>query len=844
MIRIIVLVCVVPSVVVSSAIVPCGAIACAQTAEQIKQLESRVVVLGTVRQPPLKSMVSRNVDSRLRQANRLDRQAWERVATKEEWRQFVEPRLAALRDSLGRDFAQRAAVGEKLELRVTGKRTGDGYTVENLLYRSRRGLWITANLYRPAKAAASMPTMIICHSHQSTKHSGWRQDMGATWARAGCLVLIPDHLGHGERRQHPFGEDAPHDYHFRYDLGLQLHLVGESLMGWMVDDLLRGVELLASQRDVDPRRIVMISEPAGGGDVAAVAAALDSRIRGAMVQNFGGPEPETPYPLDEDADESFDFSGSGSWESTRNLRLSASDGFLPWSIVASIAPRSLIYFHEFYWDREHDPVWKRLQRVYGWERANDRLLGLAGRGFVVGSAPENSHWLPGSRELLYPVLERWYGIPNPRREFSERRPESELHCLTADARRELSPPDWTAVVGRIADERLAKVRARSRAEGGGEGAIARASDKAGESRRVAMQRAWRRLLGDIDLVLRPRVVGETLPSEEFAQFVVDRVHLQTETGIVAPLLVLMPKSTTASGRAANRDASREKTPVQKTSIAKTASERTASEKTASEKPPVVVALSQAGKELFLRQRSEEIASLLKRGVAVCLIDVRGTGETSLGESRDRRSAATTVSSSEQMLGRTMLGGRLRDLRAALAYLRTRGDLDMQRLALWGDSFTPVNTRDAEFAAPHTAAQRPAAAEPLGGLLALLGALFEPDVKAVYVRGGLSDFRSALERPFCFLPHDVVVPNQLIESDLPDLAAELSPLPLRLVQLVDAFNVSVPPDEAQRRYKLVEESYSRAAAGPQFTIEGDEAGGVESIEWLATKLRETPRAVAR
>jgi hypothetical protein len=34
-------------------------------------------------------------------------------------------------------------------------------------------------------------------------------------ARAGCLVLVPDHLGHGERRQHPFGEDGPHDYHGR-----------------------------------------------------------------------------------------------------------------------------------------------------------------------------------------------------------------------------------------------------------------------------------------------------------------------------------------------------------------------------------------------------------------------------------------------------------------------------------------------------------------------------------------------------------------------------------------------------------------------------------------------------
>src|SRR5262249_45428438 len=147
---------------------------------------------------------------------------------------------------------------------------------------------------------------------------------------------IPDHLGHGERRQHPFVDSSPHDYHFRYDNSQQLYLVGESLMGWLVHDLMRGVDVLLAQTGIDPARIVLISEPAGGGDVAAVTAALDSRIAGVMVNNFGGPQPETPYPLPADAEESFDYTGTGSWESTRNLRLSAREGFLPWVIVASV----------------------------------------------------------------------------------------------------------------------------------------------------------------------------------------------------------------------------------------------------------------------------------------------------------------------------------------------------------------------------------------------------------------------------------------------------------------------------------------------------------------------------
>ncbi len=88
-----------------------------------------------------------------------------------------------------------------------------------------------------------MPGIVIIHSHHNPKTQGELQDMGMTWARAGCLVLVPDQLGHGERRQHPFVDAKSYpkpfkvgrqDYYFRYNLGVQLQLIGDSLMGWMV----------------------------------------------------------------------------------------------------------------------------------------------------------------------------------------------------------------------------------------------------------------------------------------------------------------------------------------------------------------------------------------------------------------------------------------------------------------------------------------------------------------------------------------------------------------------------------------------------------------------------------
>lgn len=41
---------------------------------------------------------------------------------------------------------------------------------------------------------------MIAHAHHRDKSQGEMQDMGMTWARAGCLVLVIDQVGYGQRR--------------------------------------------------------------------------------------------------------------------------------------------------------------------------------------------------------------------------------------------------------------------------------------------------------------------------------------------------------------------------------------------------------------------------------------------------------------------------------------------------------------------------------------------------------------------------------------------------------------------------------------------------------------------
>jgi hypothetical protein len=253
------------------------------------------------------------------------------------------------------------------------------------------------------------------------------------------------------------------------------------------------------------------------------------------------------------------------------------------------------------------------------------------------------------------------------------------------------------------------------------------------------------------------------------------------------------------------------------------------------KPPLVVGFAQEGKQRFLKERAAAVAELLKGGVAVALIDVRGTGETRVGDSRGRGSSATSASQTEWLLGQTLLGSRLRDLRSSLRYLRKRPEIDAGRIALWGESFAPTNPQDRNVEVPLDADKFPDQTEPLGGLLGLLGGLFEDDVRAITTRGGLVSYQSLLQSQFLYVPHDAVVPGALTAGDLVDIAAVLAPRPLRLEGLVDGLNRAVAIDVTAREYEAARAAYQQMGGREQLLL-ADE-GKVKSVaEWLKEQLR--------
>jgi cephalosporin-C deacetylase-like acetyl esterase len=712
-------------------------------AKKVRDLDVRILTADKDQAKVAANMVYSDVRARIKAANKRETMNWRNLKDRAAWEKYRDERIEALRKSLG-EIPQPPS---KPKITITRTLPGDGFQMLNLVYETRPGLLVSANLYLPAKKVESMPGIIVIHSHHNPKTQSELQDMGMLWARLGCAVLVPEQLGHGERRQHPFltakdyakpFKPGRQDYYFRYNVAQQLHLVGESLMGWMVWDLMRGVDVLLAQKNIDKKAIILMGSVAGGGDPCAVTAALDPRITAAVPFNFGGPQPETTFPLPADPEDAFNYVGGGSWESTRNLKWSARDGFLPWVIVGANAPRPLIYAHEFAWDKEHDPVWKRLQQIYKWYDVPDHLVATHGKGKVSGKAgPDNTHCNnigAVHRQMIYPALKLWFAIPVPKVEFHQPKPKEDLQCLTPELAMQNRRVHELARL--LASKQIDETRKQF-----AKLSFAKRQDK--------MRQTWSQLLGGIDVDIVAKKV-DLKDTSQLGTIKVIKLVLNVEREIQVPVLLLIPTAKT------------------------------------NEKIPVVVAVAQQGHAGFIKHRSEHIAALLDKGVAVCLPDVRGSGETQMG-GRGRTSLATSLSATELMLGKTVLGGQCHDLLALMRYLGERPELNGDKIMLWGDSFAPVNDKERDLAVPLDADDLPSQGEPMGANLALLGALFQPKIRCVYARGGLGSYLSVLDSPFLYLPHDAIIPGAAAASDVSDLVGTLAPRALWLEAMIDGTN---------------------------------------------------------
>ena len=151
-------------------------------AKTIGQLSPNV--LSEAQRDEADGMIGRDLRRRREAANAQNRAEWAAIKNRKQWEKYRDERIDRLRKSLG-TFP---APPDNMKSKVTGTVQGGGFRIENVVYESRPGDWVTANLYVPAKPTKSMPGILIAHAHHRPKRQGEMQDMGMTWARAGCVV--------------------------------------------------------------------------------------------------------------------------------------------------------------------------------------------------------------------------------------------------------------------------------------------------------------------------------------------------------------------------------------------------------------------------------------------------------------------------------------------------------------------------------------------------------------------------------------------------------------------------------------------------------------------------------
>ena len=300
----------------------------------------------------------------------------------------AEAYLAQIRTKIGQCFGPKP---EKtpLNARITGVVDRDAYKIEKVIFESRPGFPVTANLYLPKGKPFPRPGVVGTCGHSANGKAGETyQSFAQGLARLGYVVFIFDPIGQGERLQYVTPELKPkHGTGVREHLhaGNQQTLVGEFFGAWRVWDGIRALDYLLTRPEVDPKQVGLTGNSGGGTDTAWLCGA-ESRwamaAPGCFVTTFRR-NLENELPADTEQCPPHALA----------LGLDHSD------FMAALAPKPIILLDQEkdYFDaRGHEEAFARLQAIY-------RLLGAEQdvRSFL---GPDYHGYSPALRTEMY----RWF----------------------------------------------------------------------------------------------------------------------------------------------------------------------------------------------------------------------------------------------------------------------------------------------------------------------------------------------------------------------------------------------------------------------------------------------------
>jgi dienelactone hydrolase len=222
-----------------------------------------------------------------------------------------------------------------LNPRTTGSLERDGYRLEKVVYESRPGFPVSANVYIPS-GTPPFPGILFQMGHTENGKAGDTYQCACQGlARLGFLVLAFDPMGQGERIDYPdttglhsrfHSADEEHTFPAR-----QMLLVGTNCSALQLWDAIRSLDYLAGHPAVDRVRLASTGQ-SGGATLTMLLAAVDDRLSTAAVfsgntENFACRRFLPPGSVD-DAEQDFIGSGAAAFER--------------WDLLHPFAPRPLL----------------------------------------------------------------------------------------------------------------------------------------------------------------------------------------------------------------------------------------------------------------------------------------------------------------------------------------------------------------------------------------------------------------------------------------------------------------------------------------------------------------------
>ena len=199
------------------------------------------------------------------------------IHTLEDWTSRRDEYHRQLAEMLGLD-----PMPQRTDLKpvVTGRHETEWFTVENLHFQSRPGLYVTGNLYVPKNLDRPAPAVLYVCGHSLVKKDGVSygnkthyQHHGGWFARNGyvCLTIDTLQLGEIEGLHHGTYREGMWWWNSR----------GYTPAGVEAWNYLRAIDYLQSRPEVDGERLGVTGR-SGGGAYSWWIAALDERIKVAV----------------------------------------------------------------------------------------------------------------------------------------------------------------------------------------------------------------------------------------------------------------------------------------------------------------------------------------------------------------------------------------------------------------------------------------------------------------------------------------------------------------------------------------------------------------------------------